>query len=194
MDLRALHGKQLVAAAVFVVAAIVLAIQLITPTPLMVSVGQNGTETTQVGEYFTFRDVSVVTVSGYLLGLSTMYLVRESVGQSLPMREQPRDQPSEPVPGPSPQAPADAASETADEDGEERGDLLAEHAARLKDNEEVVFALVVNADGEIEQRRIVEETDLSKATVSRTLDTLESKGLVERKRHGMGNVVALQTA
>jgi len=41
-------------------------------------------------------------------------------------------------------------------------------------------------------RDIVEGTDLSKATVSRTLDTLESKDLVERKRKGMSNVVILQ--
>ncbi|RLI76793.1 transcriptional regulator, partial [Archaeoglobales archaeon] len=32
----------------------------------------------------------------------------------------------------------------------------------------------------------------SKASVSRTLDLLESKGLVERRRRGMGNIVLLK--
>jgi uncharacterized membrane protein len=50
---------------------------------------------------------------------------------------------------------------------------------------------VLEASGELPQRDIVEGTELSKATVSRTLDTLESKDLVERKRKGMGNVVVL---
>ena len=38
----------------------------------------------------------------------------------------------------------------------------------------------------------VDRTDLSKATVSRMLDSLESKQLLERKRRGMGNVVVLR--
>ena len=60
---------------------------------------------------------------------------------------------------------------------------------QLHNNEETVYTVVLETGGELPQRDIVEETDLSKATVSRTLDTLESKGLVERKRKGMGNVV-----
>jgi uncharacterized membrane protein len=62
---------------------------------------------------------------------------------------------------------------------------------RLYNNEETVYTVVLEAGGELPQRDIVEGTDLSKATVSRTLDTLESKDLVERKRKGMGNVVVL---
>jgi hypothetical protein len=62
---------------------------------------------------------------------------------------------------------------------------------RLHNNEETVYTVVLEAGGKLPQRDIVEGTELSKATVSRTLDTLESKDLVERKRKGMGNVVVL---
>jgi len=62
----------------------------------------------------------------------------------------------------------------------------------LKDNEETIYSLLSDTDGEPPQREIVEETSLLKATVSRTLDSLEHKSLVERKRRGMGNVVRLQ--
>ncbi len=48
------------------------------------------------------------------------------------------------------------------------------------------------SDGIITQSELVEKTGLSKASVSRALDLLESKGLVERRRRGMGNVVLLK--
>ena len=51
---------------------------------------------------------------------------------------------------------------------------------------------VLEADGVLPQREIVEQTDLSKATVSRTLDSLEAKSLLERKARGTGNVVLLR--
>ena len=65
-------------------------------------------------------------------------------------------------------------------------------ADRLADNERAVYETVLAADGVIQQAEIVDRTDLSKATVSRMLDSLESKQLLERKRRGMGNVVVLR--
>ncbi|MCD6411533.1 MAG: MarR family transcriptional regulator [Thermoplasmata archaeon] len=38
----------------------------------------------------------------------------------------------------------------------------------------------------------MKKTGISKASVSRALDLLESKGLVERRRRGMGNIVLLK--
>ena len=77
-------------------------------------------------------------------------------------------------------------------DGEEPQDRWERVVGRLRNNEETIYALLVEADGELPQRDLVESTDLSKATVSRTLDKLERKELVERKRRGMGNVVHLE--
>jgi uncharacterized membrane protein len=62
---------------------------------------------------------------------------------------------------------------------------------RLTSNEELVYQTVLEANGVLPQSEIVDQTDLSKATVSRTLDSLEVKDLVERKRRGMGNTVLL---
>ncbi|WP_434530062.1 helix-turn-helix transcriptional regulator (plasmid) [Haloarcula sp. NS06] len=50
---------------------------------------------------------------------------------------------------------------------------------------------MLDADGVLPQSEIGDRTDLSKATVSRTLDSLEARDLVERKRRGMGNIVLL---
>jgi uncharacterized membrane protein len=47
-------------------------------------------------------------------------------------------------------------------------------------------------DGIINQSELADRTGLSKSNVSRALYGLESRGLVERRRQGMGNVVLLK--
>ncbi|APW98536.1 transcriptional regulator [Halobiforma lacisalsi AJ5] len=200
MDLSALHGKHLGAAAVFVAAIFVLATQLITPSPVMVSVGENGTETTQLGQYFTYTDVAIIAVAASLLGASGTYLfllesfttaaTAGSSGRSVERTEnrssptaQPRTTERTAV------TRGDATVQFRDRDQQEQWE---ETVARLQNHEETVYSTVLDADGTLPQREIVADTDLSKATVSRTLDTLEGKGLVERKRRGMGNVVVLK--
>ena len=68
----------------------------------------------------------------------------------------------------------------------------AETAERLANAEATIYETVLEADGVLPQREIVEQTNLSKATVSRTLDSLEAKSLLERKSRGTGNVVVLR--
>jgi len=51
---------------------------------------------------------------------------------------------------------------------------------------------VIKADGAIFQSEIVEKTKLSKVKITRLLDRLEGKSLIERKRRGMTNVVLLK--
>ena len=55
-----------------------------------------------------------------------------------------------------------------------------------------VYQAVLDAGGLMNQGDLVAHSGLSKATVSRALDLLESKGLVEKRRRGMGNVVLLR--
>jgi uncharacterized membrane protein len=67
-----------------------------------------------------------------------------------------------------------------------------ESADSLANTERVVYETVLDADGVLPQSEIVENTEFSKATVSRALDTLEARNLIERKRRGVGNVIILQ--
>ena len=53
---------------------------------------------------------------------------------------------------------------------------------------------LVSAQGAIFQSELVEKSGLNKVKVTRILDKLEARGLVERKRRGMTNVVILQRA
>lgn len=194
MHLSALHGERLIAAAIFVAAVLVLAVQLITPSPVMVSIGDNGAQTTQLGQYFSYTDVALITMAASLLGASGTYLLLHDHTTTVPTNEL-------------------ATSHTIANGGEQSATLQAigdgqstgtvehnrpnaeerweETVERLHKNEETVYNVVLEGGGELPQRDIVEGTDLSKATVSRTLDTLERKNLVERKREGMGNVIIL---
>ena len=62
----------------------------------------------------------------------------------------------------------------------------------LKDDERKIYKVILDADGIISQSEIAEKTGISKSNVSRVLDLLESKGLVERRRRGMGNIILLK--
>jgi DNA-binding transcriptional ArsR family regulator len=190
MDVRALHGKQLLAAVAFVAATVVLAVQLITPTPVVVSVGENGAEVAELGGYFQYRDVAIIGVAAALLGASGTYLV--TTGRSRPAPGTPTTDQRSPEPPDNPVR-ADGNDDLAPSDEllEARRQEWEETAERLANNEREVYETVLEADGVMAQSDIVDATDLSKATVSRTLDSLETKNLLERKRRGMGNMVLL---
>ena len=81
------------------------------------------------------------------------------------------------------------------------GDSLVIHSFLIKDKDEIndslsdisegalkVYDIILNTT-EIFQHQIVEKTGFSKATVSRIVNTLKRKGLIEVERKGMGNKI-----
>lgn len=62
----------------------------------------------------------------------------------------------------------------------------------LDDDEGAVLQKVIDANGTVFQSQIVEEVGFPKAKITRILDKLEGRGLVERRRRGMTNVVILK--
>jgi uncharacterized membrane protein len=62
----------------------------------------------------------------------------------------------------------------------------------LKEYEQKVLQAILDAEGIIAQSDISEITGVSRSNVTRALDLLESRGLVERRRRGMGNVIFLK--
>jgi Uncharacterized membrane-associated protein/domain len=63
----------------------------------------------------------------------------------------------------------------------------------LKGDEKTVYDLIASTDGVMFQSDIVDNSGLSKVKVSRVLDRLEARNLLERRRRGMSNVVVLKT-
>ena len=62
----------------------------------------------------------------------------------------------------------------------------------LKSDEKLVLEKIIESEGSIFQSDLVEKTGLSKVKVSRIVDKLEGRGLVESKRRGITNVVLLK--
>jgi uncharacterized membrane protein len=62
----------------------------------------------------------------------------------------------------------------------------------LNADEKIVLEKIIEAEGTIFQSDLVEKSGFTKVKVTRMLDKLEGKGVIERKRRGMTNVVILK--
>ncbi len=63
---------------------------------------------------------------------------------------------------------------------------------KLSGDEKTVYENLMGSEGVIFQTDLVEQSGFPKAKVSRILDKMEAKGLLERKRRGMANAVVLK--
>lgn len=62
----------------------------------------------------------------------------------------------------------------------------------LDEDEKNIISVVTDAEGSAYQSDIIAKSQMSKVKVSRILDKLEGKGVIERKRRGMTNIVILK--
>ncbi|MFH1722803.1 MAG: hypothetical protein ABH950_09405 [Candidatus Altiarchaeota archaeon] len=62
----------------------------------------------------------------------------------------------------------------------------------LKGDEKTVYSLIAAEGGAMFQSEIVEKSELSKVKITRVLDGLEARKVLERKRRGMTNIVVLK--
>lgn len=62
----------------------------------------------------------------------------------------------------------------------------------LSSDEKAVFEKIIDAKGTIFQFDLANNTKFNKVKVTRILDKLEGRGLIDRKRRGMSNVVILR--
>ncbi len=61
-----------------------------------------------------------------------------------------------------------------------------------KEEKEVFYLIKKDEDGGVYQSSIVEHFNFPKAKVTRILDKLEQKNLIERRRRGMTNIIVLK--
>lgn len=64
--------------------------------------------------------------------------------------------------------------------------------SKLEGEEKVLCDILASNSGSVYQSDLMKETSWSKVKITRILDKLESKGIVERKRRGMTNIVVLK--
>jgi len=62
----------------------------------------------------------------------------------------------------------------------------------LEENEKKVIEILQNENGAIFQGTLMERLGIGKVGITRLLDKLESRELIERKRRGMNNIVVLR--
>ena len=63
---------------------------------------------------------------------------------------------------------------------------------KLDADERSILEKILESNGSIFQSELVDNTKYTKVKVTRILDRLEGKGIIERKRRGMTNVVILK--
>ena len=156
------RGWTLIAAGVFMASIFVVALKLMNPTEIHVYLEGQETVLSQVLRDYTVYDLAMVIVAAFLSGLSAMYLLLHDGTGSV---EPPYKQ------------------------------KIARYEAilpTLKEDEQKVFRAVLESDGMVPQSELSEMTGVSKSNVSRALDLLESRGYVERRRRGMGNIIFLK--
>ncbi|MCD6244422.1 MAG: MarR family transcriptional regulator [Candidatus Korarchaeota archaeon] len=158
------RGKTAFMAALFFASVFILGLKLLNPRPIKIVIEGQNASITQIPGFFTLEDAIIIVVASIVLGVSGTYLL------SFDSVEKP-------------------AGELV---LEERRKRWKEIAKTLKEDERKVYQAVIEAGGIIEQSELPEKTGMSKASVSRALDLLESKGLVERRRRGMGNIILLK--
>lgn len=155
-----------------------LSLKLMLPTPINIYIQQGGTNATlidQVQGFYDLSDMITVLVAAVVLGWSGSFILSSSS---------------------SPKAVSELASSG---DGaewnaalEKKKGAMRDIANTLKDDEAAVLRAIIASDGIIAQGELVKQTGLPKSTVSKSLDALEIRGLVERRRRGMGNMILLK--
>ncbi|HWQ67784.1 MAG TPA: MarR family transcriptional regulator [Methanospirillum sp.] len=180
MHIPGLNGHQVLAAAVFISAVFFLGIKLLNPTPLVIwSSGADFIiQTEHIGDIFTLTDVAIIIVASLAVCTSAVFLlVYDQIHIVNP-----------PLPLPSAHD-LDVAPFSPLEERRKRWELV---LPTLKEDQQHIYQAILDADGLIPQSDIVEKTGLSKSNVSRSLDILESMGLIEKRRRGMGNIILLK--
>ncbi len=162
-----INGKTALASVLFIGAIFILGINLLTPVTITISIVGSDTTIKPDIWIFTLRDVIIIAASALVLGISAMYLLFfDSVT-------------------------ANPGNGRINSNNLNRSDMDSV-IKTLKDDEKIIYNLILEAEGVIYQSDIVMKSEFPKAKVSRCLDALENSGIVERKRKGMGNIVLLK--
>jgi GTP-sensing pleiotropic transcriptional regulator CodY len=159
-----LRRRSLLVACVFIMSVFLVMLKLMNPTEIHIYLEGEETVLSQIMKNYTFFDVVLLVASSLVAGMSVIYLM------------------------------------LFDDQQRPTGEMLLESRLSkyegliptLKDDEQKIFRAIIDAQGIIAQSELTEVTGVSKSNVSRALDLLESRGLVERRRRGMSNTILLK--
>jgi DNA-binding transcriptional ArsR family regulator len=156
------------ASAALVVSAVVIVLKLVQPASISIYLGNAGNSTlvTKVPGLYSTIDVLEIFLATLVAGVCGTFILL--------------DRPAEPT------------ARVGEVVLSERKAKWMELSKTLKDEEVRVYQAVLDAGGIMNQGDIGKQVGLSKTTVSRVLDLLERRGLIEKRRRGMSNVILLK--
>jgi hypothetical protein len=138
--------------------------RIMNPTAVQVIIEGNTIELTEIPSIYNSFDMVVTGISCFVLGSSLIYLLL--VGKNKVVG---KDEPS----------------------------LMRSDWNKILDrlsnpDERKIIQLIIDEGGTIFQSQLIEKSGYSKSKVSLVLDRLEARRILERRRHGMSNVVVLK--
>jgi hypothetical protein len=134
------------------------------PTTVQVIIEGNTIELTEIPSIYNSFDMVVTGISCFVLGSSLIYLLL--VGKNKVVGK--------------------------DEPSLMRSDWNKILGRLSNPDERKIIQLIIDEGGTIFQSQLVEKSGYSKSKVSLVLDRLEARRILERRRHGMSNVVVLK--
>ncbi len=69
---------------------------------------------------------------------------------------------------------------------------IRETEKKLEGDEKAIYQIIADNSGALFQSEVVEKSGFGKVKVTRILDKLEAKGMIERRRRGMTNMILLK--
>lgn len=157
----------LISAIVLIVSVLLLIDRLLAQGPVQLILENGKAVPVEGASYFSLNEVLLLIIAAWLGGMSFLYIIISSKEKETPQSEQ---------------------IETVIPENKSAAMVAADI---LDGDEKTIFQKIVDNDGLL-QRELILNTDFSEPKVSRLLDKLERRGLIIRKRDGMGNRVMLK--
>lgn len=138
--------------------------RIMMPTTVQVIIEGNTIELTEIPSIYNSFDMAVTGISCFVLGSSLIYLLLVSKSKVVGQ----------------------------DEPSLMRSDWNKILERLSNPDERKIIQLIIDEGGTIFQSQLIEKSGYSKSKVSLVLDRLEARRILERRRHGMSNVVVLK--
>jgi len=157
----------LISAIVLIISVLLLIDRLLAQGPVQLILENGKAVPVEGASYFSLNEVLLFIIAAWLGGMSFLYIILSSKEKETPRSEQ---------------------IETTIPENKSAAMMAADI---LDGDEKILFQKIVENNGLL-QRELILNTDFSEPKVSRLLDKLERRGLIIRKRDGMGNRVMLK--
>ena len=170
-----LNKSMAVSAVILAISCFVLANTLARSPPINIVVDGEVVTTIYTPVLYQATEVALIIVSSFAAGASTLYLYKKANETVVKLEKPASEQASSPEPIRDLRSLAEVNTI-----------MKVLSGPRLK-----VFDLIVEKGGEILQKDLILETGYSKAKISRTLQELEARNVIERKQYGNTKKIVL---